>query len=198
MARFLMTLVCAGVLFAARPASAHPHIWIDVVASYLFDKDKVTGIRLQWTFDEFFSAGVIDEFDKNKNNKFDDDEIAALKDGAFDGVKEGDFYTFLYIGDERFKFEDVDDFSGKIEKGTVVYTFTVKFPTPVDPRKTPIGLSVYDESYFIDLGFAKDDPIRVVGTDRKECAAEIFEDRANPIYYGMVFPKKAELRCGAK
>ena len=196
MVRLLLALVCACLLLTARPADAHPHIWIDVVASFLFENDKVAALRLQWTFDEFFSSGVVDEFDKNKNGKFDTDEIAPLKDGAFDGVKEGEYFTFIYFGDDRYKFEDVSDFDARIEKNRVVYTFTVRFPEPIDPRTTPVSLSAYDESYFIDLGFAEKDPIRVVGTDRKECSAEIYEDRLNPIYYGMVFPKKAELKCG--
>ncbi|MCD6075418.1 MAG: transporter, partial [Rhodospirillales bacterium] len=132
-------IVCALAVVAllSGSASAHPHLWIDAAGTILFDKDKVTGIRFQWTFDEFFSAGVIGEFDKNNNKQFDANEIEPLRVGAFEGTKEVGFFTDIQINGEKFAIEATHDFTARIEKGVAVYQFTVPLAEPIEPAQKP-------------------------------------------------------------
>jgi ABC-type uncharacterized transport system substrate-binding protein len=185
----------AAVAASVRTASAHPHLWIDAAGTILFDKDKVTAIRFQWTFDEFFSAGVIGEFDKNNNKQFDTDEIEPLRAGAFDGTKEVGFFTDIRIGDEKFAIETTRDFTARIEKGVAVYEFTVPLAEPVEPAQKPLTVSVYDQSYFVDIAFQGQDPIKLTGDGGAKCTIQIADDRSNPIYGGVIYPKKASLQC---
>ena len=188
----LGTLAICGL--SGGDARAHPHLWIDAAATVLFDKDRVVGIRFQWIFDEFFSAGVIGEFDKNKNKTFDAEEIEPLRVGAFEGTKEVGFFTDIIINDtEKFEIQTTTDFAARIEKGVVVYDFTVPFPAPIDPTK--LTFSVYDMSYFVDIGFQGHEPIKLSGDGSANCAASVTEDRLNPIYGGIVYPKKVQLQC---
>ncbi|HMN74397.1 MAG TPA: DUF1007 family protein, partial [Rhodoblastus sp.] len=58
---FRLTLSClaaaALVALLARPALAHPHVWVAARATVLFDKEgRIAGIRNDWTFDEMYSA----------------------------------------------------------------------------------------------------------------------------------------------
>ena len=195
----LLIALGAALLFgaAACPASAHPHLWIDVAATVLFDKDRVSAIRFQWTFDEFFSAGVIGEFDKNNNKQFDPDELEPLRTGAFEGTKEAGFFTDIQIGGTKFDIQTTTDFAARIEKGVAVYEFTVPLPEPLDPTKTTFSFSVYDQSYFVDIGFVGHDPIALTGGGSDGCKVLVTEDRQNPIYGGVVYPKKAVLKCGS-
>lgn len=197
MLRKLLTVLgaLAVVALPGRTASAHPHLWIDVTANVLFDKDRVSAIRFQWTFDEFFSAGVIGEFDKNTNKKFDDNEIEPLRTGAFEGTKELGFFTDLRIGETKMRVENTTDFVPRIEKEIVIYEFTVPLPEPIDPTQTSLVFSLYDESYFVDIGFVGHDPIALTGDGSAKCSVRVTEDRSNPIYGGVVYPKKAELKC---
>ena len=185
----------AVVVGASRTASAHPHLWIDAAGTIQFDHEKVVGIRFKWTFDEFFSAGVIGEFDKNKNKQFDADEIEPLRIGAFDGTKEVGFFTDIQINDEKFNIETTSDFTARVEKGVAVYEFTVALPEPLDPRQKPLTVSVYDQSYFVDIAFQGTEPVKLSGDGSTKCTIQIADDRANPIFGGVVYPKKASLQC---
>lgn len=181
-------------IFSSERAFAHPHLWIDAAATVLFDKDRVTGIRFQWTFDEFFSAGVIGEFDKNSNKSFDANEIEPLRVGAFEGTKEVGFFTDIILNDtDKFDIQTTTDFAARIEKGVVIYEFTVPFSDPIDPAK--LTVSVYDMSYFVDIGFQGHEPIKLTGDGSANCSASLTEDRMNPIYGGVVYPKKVQLQC---
>lgn len=187
---------CALVGLTAAPAHAHPHLWIDTAATVMFDKDRVTAIRFQWTFDEFFSAGVIGEFDKNNNKQFDESELDALRVGAFEGTKEAGYFTDIRLDGEKFDIQTTTDFTARIEKGVAVYEFTVPLPQPLDPGKSTFSFSVYDQSYFVDIGFVGHDPIKLSGGGSDACKFLITADRQNPIYGGVVYPKKAVLKCG--
>lgn len=190
-----MTILAALAIWplASGPARAHPHLWIDAAATVLFDKDRVAGIRFQWIFDEFFSAGVIGEFDKNNNKTFDPDEVEPLRVGAFEGTKEVGFFTDILNDTDKFEIQTTTDFAARIEKGVVIYEFTVPFPDPIDPVK--LTVSVYDMSYFVDIGFQGHDPIKLTGDGSANCSASLTEDRLNPIYGGVVYPKKVQLQC---
>jgi ABC-type uncharacterized transport system substrate-binding protein len=190
----LAALVACGA--GTRPAEAHPHIWIDVVATFVFDNARVTGVRFQWTFDEFFSAGVISEFDKNKNKAFDGAEIEAVRTGAFEGVKEAGYFTDVLIGEKKVEITETKDFGAAVEKGAAVYHFTVPLAEPLDPAKTALEVTVYDKAYFVDIAFqGGKDALKLMGGGSEACKIELFDDRSNPLFGGVVFPKKARLQC---
>src|ERR1700733_9839229 len=49
--------LAAGALMVPGGASAHPHVWISVVAELLYGPDgSIAGVRQVWTFDEMFST----------------------------------------------------------------------------------------------------------------------------------------------
>src|SRR5215510_2431854 len=66
----------SGVL--AGPAAAHPHVWITVETMLLYDKGTFTGLRHKWTFDQYYTAMAIEGLDKNKDGKYDREELAEL------------------------------------------------------------------------------------------------------------------------
>ncbi len=64
---------------------------------------------------------------------------------------------------------------------------------PVDPAATPVTLSLYDQSFYIDVALAKENPIRIEGAT--PCKTAIVTDKGNPLYYGVFFPQRIDLRC---
>jgi ABC-type uncharacterized transport system substrate-binding protein len=68
----------------------------------------------------------------------------------------------------------------------------------VDPVATAVALSVYDESYFVEVAFPGESPVRFAGGPDPDCRYAIAEDRQHPIYYGMVFPPQVRLVCGGR
>lgn len=182
-------LTCA----ASAPGRAHPHIWIDAVATLVFAESKLTAVRIQWTFDELFSGALRDQFDPNKTGKFDGQALANLKEDAARGLKEFNWFTHLTIGGKKLAIAEGKDFSAAIEGDRVVYRFTVPIAPPVDPAQTSVTLSLYDQSFYIDVALAKEKPVRVEGAT--PCKTAIVTDKANPLYYGMFYPQRIDLQC---
>ena len=57
-----LALACAAI--QTRVADAHPHAWIDVRVTVLFDGDgAITGLRQSWLFDEFYTAFATEGLD---------------------------------------------------------------------------------------------------------------------------------------
>ena len=60
----VVTALVASVwcVFAAFPALAHPHVFIDTSLEVIFDDQaRATGVRISWTYDEYFSLVVAED-----------------------------------------------------------------------------------------------------------------------------------------
>jgi ABC-type uncharacterized transport system substrate-binding protein len=184
-----------AIVGAAATAGAHPHVWIDTVATFVFDQGKVVSIKLEWTFDELFSESLFYRIHPKKKGGFDAHEIKELYEKDFANLKNYEYFTHLRLGGKQLPVREVSDFSAAVLNGRVVYRFTVRLPSPVDPVATDIALSVYDASYFVEVAFAEEQPIRFEGGPDDACRYEVHEDRTTPLYYGMVFPQQVRLDC---
>lgn len=190
--------LCFALVFAGaiRPAAAHPHIWIKATAALVFEDGKVVGIRHEWTFDAFFSNAIVSDFDKNKNKQFDPDEIPALKKDGFDGLAEFSYFTHAKADGKPLKIKGARDFGAEIRKDAVVYRFTALLAEPIDPGKTVFTAGVYDHTYYVDVEFAASGAVTLTGPGSQACKVALVEDRGNPLYFGAVYPKRIDLRCG--
>ncbi|HYD15318.1 MAG TPA: DUF1007 family protein, partial [Hyphomicrobium sp.] len=63
-ARWLLAIAVAFALSTA-PAAAHPHVWVTVETTVLYDGGKITGLQHKWTFDDMYTAMAIQGLDAN-------------------------------------------------------------------------------------------------------------------------------------
>ncbi len=195
MRRLLFALMLSLLTTVPRPSAAHPHIWITAALSFVFEDGKLTALRQAWVFDDFFSASLIQDFDKDKNGVFDAAEQQALAGQAFVALRESDYFTRMRQGVESFPFGDAQNFSATQAKGLVVYGFTLPLATPLDPARGPITAGIYDESFFVDVAFDEADPVRFDGIPSGTCSYAIREDPVDAIYGGLVIPPSATITC---
>lgn len=190
--------IFAFVLFAvAAPAArAHPHVWITSISTFIFENGRIVALDYEWRFDELYGALLVEEFDRNRDRRFDAAETKVIQEKAFANLKEFNYFTALRAGAEPITVAGVENFSVAVEKRIAVYRFRLLLPRPIDPIREAVALSVYDPSFYIEILFDKDDPVRFAGT-AQPCGFEIGEDKANPIYFGSVFPLRIALACGA-
>jgi ABC-type uncharacterized transport system substrate-binding protein len=194
--RFMVGLVALAASFAAGAAGAHPHVWITNVATFVFGEGKIVAVRLEWHFDEFYGAMIAEEFDKNRDRRFDPGEVAVIQEKAFANLKNFNYFTTLRAGRQAVTLDRAEGFAADIAKGTVRYRFTLPLPAPIDPTKETISLSVFDPTYYIEVLLDRHDPVRYEGEKGLPCQFRIDEDKHNPIYFGMVFPLRVALQCG--
>jgi ABC-type uncharacterized transport system substrate-binding protein len=177
------------------PVAAHPHVWIDAVATFVFEGGSLVGLRQHWRFDEFFSSFVIEEQDANGDGAFDQAEIDAIREQAFGNLREYGYFTHARRGGDKLPLDQVSEFAARIEDDLLVYEFTLVLPEPVDPGAERVEAAIYDTEYYVEVLLNEDDPVRFEGIPNGACTFAIREDLENPIYYGMVNPLTIALSC---
>jgi ABC-type uncharacterized transport system substrate-binding protein len=196
-ARWRVAALVVLLLLAGQvpPATAHPHVWITDVTTFVFEDRQLVGLRHRWTFDEFFGSFVIEEHDLDGDGRFDPAEMAALRQGAFVNLEAFDYFTHLRIDGDTWPLRKVESFAASIEDGVLVYEFTLALPQPVDPGAADVAVGVYDPEYYVEVLLDEHDPVRFAGLPSGACTFDIREDTERPIYYGMVFPLAITLAC---
>jgi ABC-type uncharacterized transport system substrate-binding protein len=149
---FAVLMICGFSI----TSGAHPHLFVDAKLTILFDEKGMAGIEEHWTFDEMFSAMIIEEFDKNKDKKFDVREMASLKNEAFSNLESFEYLTHVRIDGTPFKVKYVKDFRAEIENEKIIYKFSVPCHVTAIKQNKTIKISVFDMSYYTAIQIADD------------------------------------------
>jgi ABC-type uncharacterized transport system substrate-binding protein len=163
-------IACAA---SAVPALAHPHVWIIVEATVLYDKGTFTGLRHKWTFDEFYAATAVEGLDKNKDGKYDREELAELAKVNIDGLKDFAFFTFVTLAGHELNVGAAADYWLEHADGILSLHFTLPFARPVLPEAKGLAFSVYDPTYFIAFDPAKTAPVKLGEGAPKACKMSV-------------------------
>jgi ABC-type uncharacterized transport system substrate-binding protein len=197
----VLSSLVAGItaLATSTPALAHPHVWIDANAEFVFEDNKITAVHVRWLFDDLFSMTLIDEFDQNHDARFFDAENTAVRDNAFAALSDVSWLTHLRRNEDLVGFTGATDFKADVtDDRRVTYDFKLTLAEPLDPKKDDVSLSVYDAEYYIDVAFTQVDPILFSGNTNLSCHFEMSEDEKNRIYFDLVAPIRADLVCAGK
>jgi ABC-type uncharacterized transport system substrate-binding protein len=158
-------LALLAALAAAWPGSshAHPHVWISVTATVLFDKGAITGLRQDWTFDEYYSADASQGLDTNGDGQLDRQELMPLAEENVGGLAEFSYFTFAKADGKSLAFAAPHDYYLTSRDNILTLTFTLPLAKPL-PADAGFTFTVSDASFFIAFEFAKSNPV-VMGPD---------------------------------
>jgi ABC-type uncharacterized transport system substrate-binding protein len=211
----LSLMVCA----AASPASAHPHVWIEMRSDLVFnDQGQVTAMNLEWTFDDGYAQMALDGLDTNGDGVYSQDELAQLTQENIASLKDYDYFTVIRFNGEKQKLGQVTEFGQIYSNGKLQLHFQVPLAVPLDPTKGEIIAKVYDPDFFIALDYVKDEPVSAIGAMPKTCQivvkpvptdAEVEQTRAMLLTkdrdwkpeteedFGAVFAQPVTVQCKA-
>lgn len=193
---FGLRLSVLGLLLLAPVAAwAHPHVLCDVHALVEFKDGKIVSLFMGWKFDPVFSATLLKDFDKNKNNRLDPDEITDIEREAFGDTRQQSYFTYAKIGDQPVIWPQASDFKLMAVKDSLLYAFRLKLPEPVDPRKQSFSFTTFEETFYIDMDFPDNKAATMTGDGSQTCRVTIAPDLGNTIFGGVVTPKRAIVTC---
>jgi ABC-type uncharacterized transport system substrate-binding protein len=168
----------AALALAPAGAAAHPHVWVTVKATVLYENGAITGLQQAWTFDEMYTAMAIEGLDTDKDGKYSREELAELAKVNIDGLKEFDYFTYAKLGAKDLKFKaPVDYWLDHTPEGVLTLHLTLPLETPVAPGTGGFAFQVFDPSYFIAFDLAKDEPIKLGANAPADCKAAIEEPK---------------------
>jgi ABC-type uncharacterized transport system substrate-binding protein len=167
-------------IFSAGSAYAHPHVWVTMEAEVeMGDSKEILGLRHKWTFDEGYTNFAIDGLDANGDGIHNEEELTPLAKTNVEALKQFEYFTFPFIGDEKVALKDpVDDRMEYKDKLLTLY-FTVPLLTPVPYEKIEdFGLAVYDPEMYVALTFNDKAPVKIVSAKPVGCTAHVGESAA--------------------
>jgi ABC-type uncharacterized transport system substrate-binding protein len=162
--RPLMGLVLFAGALALGPsrAQAHPHVWITASSELIYAADgSVTGVRHAWTFDDMFTSYALQGIETKTKGAYSREELSSLAQTNVESLKEYGFFTFAKADGKKEKFLEPVDYYLEYKDAALTLHFTLPLKTPVKPRE--LAVEVFDPSFFIDFGFAKKNPVTLVG-----------------------------------
>ncbi|MBE9545948.1 MAG: DUF1007 family protein [Proteobacteria bacterium] len=177
---------------------AHPHVFIDNTVTIVFDRNGLSGIRAKWVFDEMFSSMIIHDYDRDKDGTFSAAEIEKIRNGAFSNIKKFHYFTHVKIEGKDFIVKYVKDFSASLDNESVVYAFFIPCHVAATPSYKEIKIFIYDDTYYVDIALAEEDPVRFENAVSADYDYRIIDDTENPYYYGQVFPQGISVRFKKK
>lgn len=155
------TCMTALVGLFSSSAYAHPHVWVTYEATIIYDKATVTGIEHVWSFDDMYTAMAIEGLDKNKDGKYDREELAELAKVNMEGLKDFNYFTFAKLGPTELKFSGPVDPWLEHTNGILRLHFKLPLASPVLAEAEGLSFSIYDPTFFIAFEPEKTDALKL-------------------------------------
>ncbi len=142
----LRSIVVAGaVLTAPAIAQAHPHAWIDVTVTLVFDGGgRVTALRQTWLFDAGYTAFATD-------GVTDPVLLMDLARGNLQNLTDFAYFTDVESDGVSIAFAAASALSSSVADGRLQMTFEVLFVNSVAVDVAPLTYAVYDPSYYVEV-----------------------------------------------
>jgi ABC-type uncharacterized transport system substrate-binding protein len=166
--RTTSTLLGLGLAVAlAAPATAHPHVFIDMRSAVSFNAaGQVDAIGISWTFDEFYTQFATDGIDRNGNGKFDPAELQELANSYVKNLKEYRYFTFIELGGKLIDNATPTNARAMVKDGQLTFVFRVPLSKPADPAAMKVSFTSFDPTYYIDIAPAENTPVSFAGAPK--------------------------------
>ncbi|MDF1794350.1 MAG: DUF1007 family protein [Thalassobaculaceae bacterium] len=169
----LIGLTLLGLLAAiARPAAAHPHVWIDLRTTIVLDQaGRVSAIGQEWLFDPIYSAYATGGADTTTDQGRQ--ALADLVSDSMKNLREYDYFMRVRADGARLAFADVTEYAAEMREDRLLFRFTVPLATAADPVAHALDVAVFDPTYYIEMLHLEGDVIAVQGPNPAGCAARV-------------------------
>ncbi|MDX6752382.1 DUF1007 family protein [Geminicoccaceae bacterium 1502E] len=147
------TLIAACLCtVAAAPARAHPHGWVDVTVSVLFDRSgKAAGLRQHWLFDEFYSTFATEGLAPSGEEQALQDGIDALMRENMTNLAEFGYFTRVVHAGEDVAFGPAAEMATSMHGQRLGMSFVLPFSVPLDLAAAPLTYAIFDPTYYIEM-----------------------------------------------
>jgi len=166
-------------------AQAHPHAWIDVRSTVVLDDaGRATAIEQEWTFDELYSAALIEGVSEGR--AFKPEMLAKYAGEVIDNLGPYGYFMKLRADGQLQRFGKPTRYQGELRGERFALSFTAPLAQPVDPVAQALEFAVYDPTYFIQMMHVDSDPPGVRGGE-VACRAAVHAPDPTPAALARAF-----------
>ncbi|HDP90363.1 MAG TPA: DUF1007 family protein [Thioalkalivibrio sp.] len=168
------------LLLAAPPSHAHPHAWIDLRVTVVFDEaGRITALRQVWRIDPLYSMVLLEEMGADARGDSVDAGLADIGEGMIRNLAAHDYFTELHHAGRSLAGATVEDYGLSRRSGRLELAFTLRLPEPVDPQSGELIYGVFDPTYYIEILHDPDRPPALEGAPQA-CTLRIRAPRPDP------------------
>ena len=148
-------------------------------STVVFDGEgRITGLRLDWLFDDFYSVFVMDEISGDTRSQ--DEILAEIARQDLQNLSEYGYFTDLRVDGARVDTGVVEQFDIDLRGMRLWLQFTVPLQAPLDPRAQEVVFGIYDPTYFLEVLHVEEQPVILAGAGAGNCDSRIEEP--NPTF----------------
>ena len=172
----LLSMVSLLVPVGLDPVRAHPHIWIDLRSAVLFDESgKVSGLRVHWMFDEFYTIFATEGLEAGGDGVPTDKGLRLLADLSIKNLEEYSYFTFAKADGAAVAYGAVTEYEAYLWEDRLVLVFTLPFAELLDPSAVNLSYSIYDPTYYIEVLHVREEPVLLEGAALADCRTAVLE-----------------------
>nr|WP_269751237.1 DUF1007 family protein [Acuticoccus mangrovi] len=184
------------LLASAGTVSAHPDIAMRCRILLNFKNDKIDYIAETWTFDSFFSQGLLNDFDKDRDGAFDAAEAQALQADMMARLAEERYFTYFWAAGEEIANFRLIGFEPQVRDGYVTVGFALSLPHPVEPGSVKVELK--DPSGAVSIELVEEQPVILRGMRAGWCEPQLYDSSAEAFFEGLSSPASVAISCGPR
>ncbi len=161
------------LLFGSGAASAHPHVFAEARLDVVLDAggQHVTALRHLWRFDDLFSSTVLMEFDKNADQKLDDEELKEVSDTIHSSLADYNYFQLVTVDGKDVKMKPPAQLIATFDNEQLIVLFESVPETPI-PLAGKVDFGVYDPTFYTAIDFTEDANLKVEGLP-SSCASKV-------------------------
>jgi len=120
--------------------------------AFVFNGQSCTHFNLEWVFDPYFSAAIIQEHDKNADGVFSSEEAENVYNGAFINLRKYGYFIYLRKGNTRVHPDAVENFVPIIRDQRLVYTFSIDLEDTSYSKD--FSVAIFDSTFYCRVDHA--------------------------------------------
>jgi len=185
--KFWLSIIGLFLFISSNNLQAHPHVFIDAQVKVYFDASGVKGYKITWTFDKMFSELMIDEFDDDVDDQFNEQEQKLIYQKAFSNLKKFDYFTKILIDGKPFEIKYITNFKAQIHDEVMTYSFFIPCPIAISTSEKSVKIYTYDESYYMDVSLTNS-AISFANSSTYNISYQVEEDDNKRYYFDQINP----------
>lgn len=207
--------LCGLVICFAPPANAHPHIFVDADAGFVFnDAGHLVGVRVFWLYDAYTTLFLFDslDLDKDRDGALNATDLEKVRQGETTWEPEYQGDTYLWIGGQKQILSRPLKTSAQMIEGRIGVSFEVHLQQPQNMAGRSASLKLYDPIYYYAYSIPGEgrifgaavgcqvwvnrfDPDEKTANLQKELSALSREELPENLDIGSKFAEEIALQC---
>ena len=177
-----VALTMALTMVGAAPARAHPHVWVTVEATVLYDdKKQVSGLEERWSFDKAYSEYALEGLEQDAAGNYTPAAYASLAKENMESLKDYNYFTEVYAEGTRVELAPPQDAVVVRDDKTILHlTYKLPLKQPVNTGTLKLSFLIYDPDFYIAFTFAEKDAIRLAKNAPAGCGSKIEPPTGDP------------------